>query len=118
MGLIYDRIVTILRPNTQLTPGDAGYGGLRTGQEEVIAKDLVASVQTSTSSTRQRAGDFMSAPPAPLQWTVYIRRGQVAVGTIVDRDVVVDDLGRRFQVSGADCHFMGWTLFTIRLEAH
>jgi len=114
---IYIRTIAVLRPASQLGPGDQGYLALnRKGAMTTLATGLPASIQ----SVRERGtplGKTPSAAESKSQWDIYIPLSAVAPGTIKDRDIATDDLGRAFMVTAADPTALGYRLRAELLEA-
>ncbi|GEP00651.1 hypothetical protein [Methylobacterium haplocladii] len=120
MSWCYPRKITITRPegDAVAAPGlQSGYGGLDRDGEITVFQGLPASVQHATSSGRPAANVPADAQSATV-WDIFIpRRAAPPMGAIVNRDVVIDDLGNRYQVIASYPHPMGFTLRTERLEA-
>jgi hypothetical protein len=114
---LYPRTIAITRPNSELGPGDQGYLGENTGDgDTVIATGIPASIQSS----RERGtplGKTPSDAETKSQWNIYIPLAAVAVGTIRDRDIATDDLGRKFKVTASDPTSLGYRLRCEMLEA-
>jgi hypothetical protein len=113
---LFDRTVAIHRPIKPTAVGAITYGGLLETQETVLFSGIPASIQTN----RQRDRPIGNLPGDVLIraiWNVYLPLGYANAGQIVERDVVVDDLGRRLQIFAAWAHILGWTLNAELLEA-
>jgi hypothetical protein len=85
--------------------------------ETVLFTGVQASIQAG--ATGKKRGD--SALPADAvanpTWDIYLPAGAVpGYGSIRDRDIVVDDVGYRYQVAQAYPNILGWKLNCIRLE--
>jgi hypothetical protein len=113
---LYDRVISIRRPFKATAVGALPYSGLSQKQETVIFTAIAASIQFQPKRDRPLGGTPSDADSV-AQWHVFIANGIIAAGQIIDRDVIADDLGRRFQVSAAWPTVLGWVLATVLLEA-
>lgn len=118
MSFMYPRTIAVTRPKGQTGVGDVGYSGVMEGTETPVVSGIPASVQAKTTMARAPSGALPAAPPGPIVWRIYIARGLVADDVIRDRDIITDDLGRRFQAEAAYPNSMGWNIAAVRLEAH
>lgn len=118
MSFLYERLISISRPDVDLDVGAQSYSGVSIDTETLLFENIPATVQASSGSSRPSTAEMPAAAPAPIQWKILIPRGKIANGAIQTKDIITDDLGRRFQVSADYCHSMGWTLMTIKLEAY
>lgn len=114
---MYPRTIAVTRPSA---PTGVGYTGTYSGElkstETPVVSGIAANVQAKTTMGRIIAGALPSAAPGPIVWRVFIARGVVADGVIKDRDIITDDLGRRFQIEAAYVNSMGWNIACILLE--
>jgi len=122
MGLIYSRTIDVHRPKTQAVAGTAnvatlvGYTGTTidttslTG-ETIIYSQIPASIQFKSPLSRGES-TLPSDTHAPGAWEVFISASYAAKGTIINRDVLVDDLSNRYQVEDSY-----WTAFGYNLRA-
>ena len=100
-----NRTVTVYRPQQESGVGAVGYGGNTQANQRAIVTAFPASVLLATKAENgpvNLPGDVRAAwanlllPPIP---------GGV---TILDHDVVTDDIGGRYIVSGAELTELGW----------
>jgi hypothetical protein len=114
---LYDRIVSIRRPVKPAAVGALGYSGLLPANETVIFTGLPASIQFQPKRDRPLGG-VPSDASSTADWRIFLPVGiAAAAGQIVERDVVADDLGRRFQIYGAWPTSLGWMISAMLLEA-
>jgi hypothetical protein len=113
---LYPRLVTITRPQTSTTPGDQGYSGTQQANESVVLTGLLASIQF-TSRLSTPLGGTPSDAIDRAGFRVLIPASAAANGSITERDVVVDDLGKRYQVTAAWWDSLGYNLQAELLEA-
>lgn len=116
MSFIYPRTVTISRPGAQ--PNRVGFQGQSPSsdpkKETLIADCIPASIQASRTggkSTVELPGDS-----APQTWRLYCPKSALDPDEVQNRDIVVDDLGRRFQVVADYVNSLGAGIHMQRLE--
>lgn len=114
---MYPRRISVTRPAGQTGIGDVGYSGVEIDTETPVVSGIAANIQAKTTMARVPNGSLPAQPPGPIVWRVYIKRGLVADDVIKDRDIITDDLGRRFQVEADYQNSMGWNIPCVRLEA-
>lgn len=107
---LWDRIVTIHKPNVNSAAGDRGYAGLTKANETVVLSGLPASIQL-----RSRGGEPDASVPSDAygraSWNVFIPiSAGVADGVIVENQIAIDDLGRRFQIAGCEAAPQGYNI--------
>ena len=114
----YNRSVSFYRETTQLAPGNVGYGGHNRTTEVLTFGPVAASIQCpSVGNTRTADGKLPDDTAGPVRWNIYLAAGVAANNAILTRDIIVDDLGNRYQVDSAYWSPAGWKIQTIRLEA-
>lgn len=116
MSFIYPRTIAISRPNTNDTPGDRGYSGVTKANETQIAAGLPASIQLDTKGGKPD-GDVPSDAYGRSAYRIFIPQSAAALGLINERDIVTDDLGKRYQVVGDYWNSLGYNLACTLLEA-
>jgi hypothetical protein len=118
MGLIYSRTVSFYREASQLAAGNVGYLGHKVSTETLIAGPVAASIQCpSVGAQRLGDGRLPDDTPGPVRWNIFLAPGSIAKGTIITRDIAIDDEGNRYMVSSAYWNPISWKIQTIRLEA-
>lgn len=116
MSFIYPRTVALTRPPINDAPGDRGYSGVTKANETTIATGLPASIQLDTKSGKPD-GDVPSDAYTRTAYRIFIPRRAAALGLINERDIVTDDLGKRYQVVGNYWNSLGYNLACTVLEA-
>lgn len=116
MSFIYPRSISIRRPNANNAVGAQPYSGVIEANETVIATALPASIQLQSKGGTPEAGTPSDAF-SMSRYNIMIPAASAALGLIADRDVVVDDLGERYQVVGNYWNSLGYNLSATRLEA-
>lgn len=113
---MYERVIAIHRPIIPNQVGPIGYQGLLPSQEVVIFTGIPATIQYQLRRNpplpRVPADAFSSA-----LWHMWIPLGYIIDGDVTERDIVVDDLARRFQLFGAWPNQMGQMLAGELLQA-
>lgn len=115
MSAIYNRTITVRRAAAQTGEGKLGYGGKTQAGEANVQTGIPASIQLRREGQRNQTG--LPGDGARPSWDVFTPRGMLAAGGVHDLDVIVDDLGRRFQVLGDYSDSMGGKYRVERLEA-
>lgn len=113
MSFIYPRIVSITRPNPTTVVGAAPYSGEVRTDESPIAKGLSASIQQRRKNAASH-GELPSDAPR-TDWAIFIPKRAATLGLITERDIVTDDLGKRYQVSAAYWDSLGYQLLATLL---
>jgi len=115
MSFIYPRTIAITRPTSDVTPGyTSDYSGVEPADETAVASDLPASIQLKKTSGKPDAN--LPADAGKTLWTVLIPLGAAQLGLIQTNDIVTDDLGQRYQVTGPYWNSLGYALLVERLE--
>lgn len=115
---IYSRTVSFYRETTQLDAGNVGYLGHTRTTETLLFAGIKASIQCPSIGSR-RIGDGIlpDDAPGPVRWNIFLPKDAVPKGSIISRDIAIDDEGNRYQVASAYWTLIGWKIQTTRLEA-
>lgn len=115
MSFLYPRTISVRRQTAQAGVGVLPYSGTQAAQETVVASGLPASIQN-----RGQANSETNLPSDPKggapRWRILIPRGASPLGQITERDVIVDDLGKRYLVIAAYWNSLGHNLHASLLE--
>lgn len=116
---LYPRRVTVKRPTSSGPSGGLlAYQGVRESAEVVVATGLPAVVDIASSGRNSSVGGLPADAPGPIKWTITLPPWIVAtIPQIEERDVIYDDLGRRFHVSAYEPHPLGARIDVVRVEA-
>lgn len=115
MSFIYPRTVTVLRSNAQTGVGALAYGGVTPAAETVELYKFKASIQFKQERTQQPAGLPADPNGALTGWAIFVPRAKR--GQINDNDILVDDLGERYQVVANYWNSLGYRLTCNRLKS-
>lgn len=115
MSFIYPRTIAVHRPGAQSGEGALAYGGAGQSTESALKTGVPASIQLRREGQRNPTG--LPGDGARPSWDVFTRRGTLVAGDVHDRDIFVDDLGRRFQVLGDYIDSLGGKYRVERMEA-
>jgi hypothetical protein len=116
MSFVYPRTIAITRPNVDVAPGyTPTYSGVLPSQETPIASGLPASIQLKKEKGRPDA-NLPADQDAKTLWSIFIPAGSAALGLIQNDDIVTDDLGVRYQVTGPYWNSLGYALIAERLD--
>lgn len=118
INLLYPRTISITRPTPVNSVGFVGYEGDTRAAETQIATGVMANVEIAASGRNSAGGGIPSDSAGPIKWTVTLPASAVAaLPLIMERDVIYDDLGRRFQVSAYQPSAIGARVDAVRLLA-
>lgn len=115
MGNLYPHTVNFFRPPEQSGEGALAYGGRTAASEIPVTGPHRANVQHKRDGQKPPVG--LPADNKASMWQIFLPRGAVAPGVIKDRDIAVDNLGRRFAVTADYSHNLGWRISAERLES-
>ncbi len=116
MSFLYPRVVAISRQAAQTGFGAQPPSGMTPAVEQTLASDLSASIQHASAGRRPDPGLPADAVSRSL-WRVFIPLGRLARGAVQRGDIVVDDMGIRYQVVSPYWNSLGHNLLVDRLEA-
>jgi hypothetical protein len=112
MSFLYPRIIAITRPNTLSGIGAQPYQGLEPAQETSVVLAISASIQ-EIKETRQSVAGLPGDVARGTLWNIFFKASK---GLVKDRDVITDDLGIRYQVTGAYWNSLGYKCLCERLQ--
>ena len=124
MSFLYPRVISIARPNSTPTEdvgaaSDIGAQGISAERgapdESLILENLPASIQEDRQGQRNPVGLPTDAKYEPI-YKIFIPKSAAALGQIKSRDVVIDELGIRYQVFAPVWDSLGYRLGAIVLE--
>lgn len=110
-SLLYPRTISVRRQNPPSSPvGAQQYGGADPVEETVVLSGLPAQI----SYDRVGRGDPANLPTDPRRANVQILipSSAATLGQIQVNDIIVDDLGLRYQVYYPDFQILGYILHT------
>ncbi len=118
---LYPREITIQRPAeiAPTTVGAVGYQGTTEAAETFVYGPVFASIiGTGAGTALSGSSEHLPADSPIMHWNIFLPAyANTTVPLIMEQDVVYDDLGRRFQVVGAQPTPLGEKLICIRLKA-
>lgn len=115
MSFLYPRTIAVHRPAAQSAAGAQSYGGQTLGSETVVVTGIAASIQLKREGKDNPVGLPGDASVPTHQ--CFIPLGALANGTVRGRDIVIDDLARRYQVIDPYWDSLGYRLSLIALDA-
>lgn len=113
VNVIYPRTVSIRRPKTEPGIGVQGYGGVAPMNEIVIASGLIASIQYERVGLKNVANLPTDSRRSTWLIIIPVSASPSLLGTpglITENDIVVDDLGKRYQVYAADWQVLAYNI--------
>lgn len=115
MSFMYPRTVSISRSGPQAGEGKLGYGGETQADETPVAQDLPCNIELRTEGQRNATG--LPGDGTRPTYDARIPRRALANGQVLDRDILIDDLGQRYLVVANYWNSLGYALRIERLEA-
>ncbi|MBV9528249.1 hypothetical protein [Sphingomonas sp.] len=115
MSFLYPRVVAFNRPATQPGVGAQGYGGHTQATETLLFAGIPASIQERREGTNSTVG--LPGDAQRPTWYVFIPKTALALGSIKDRDIMIDDVGLRYMVVAPYFDNFGYRLTVATLEA-
>lgn len=112
MSFLYPRTVSVYRPTQVTGAGVVAYGGQTPALMDSVASNLPASIQIE--KVRGSEGVGLPTDSAKTQWRVMMPASVKAL--IQTRDVLVDDLGVRYQVAAPHRNPLGLKIICELLE--
>lgn len=113
-AFIYPRTIAVHRPNPDATLGaDTDYSGVTNSNEATVMTGVPCSIQYDAGG-RNPETSLPADSPGRGAWKIFIPLASAALGTIQRNDIVVDDLGVRYQVRAPYFNSLG---YSIRCES-
>lgn len=117
MSFLYPRTISVRRPAQTGGVGIvAGYVAQTAAAETVVASAVAASIQAKAAGSHNPA-DLPADSKGVASWKIFTPRGALADGVVLNRDVIADDLGRRFQIVAAYTHPLGGCFLCEQMES-
>lgn len=115
-AFLYPRTIAVHRPNVDTTVGaDTDYSGTQESDETLVATGVRCSIQYDAGGRNPEA-NLPADAQGRATWKVLIPLEQAAFGTIRRNDVIVDDLGVRYQVRAPYWNSLGYNVKCETLE--
>ena len=129
--MLYPRTIEVHRLKTVAGSGTStddaigltGYSGAEISTdpadprgETVLYTGLAASIQAGATGRKRDSALPQDAVSNP-SWEIFLPLTGPPCGAIRDRDIIVDDMGYRYEVGQNYWNILGWKLVCIRLEA-
>lgn len=116
MSFLYPRTIAVDRPAAETDPGVTEYGYLARADEAPQLAGLPCSIQ-QRATAGQTGAQLPSDTRANTAWRIFIPLRALRDPTAIQpNDVVIDDLGRRFQVTAAYFNSLGFNLLTEHVK--
>lgn len=117
MSFLFPRTISVSRQ-----PPESGFGalppsGMHPNTETVVLSDLPASIQQSSTAGKPEANVPADRNSASA-WRIFIPLYSAPTPDLIKtNDIIVDDLGSRYQVIAPYWNSLGFNLLAERLEA-
>jgi hypothetical protein len=110
MSTLYPRTISVRRQSVTAQFGTTAFGGDAPTQETIIASGVPASIQYERFGRGNEAN--LPTDSRRSAWLILIPLNAVGVtlGTIIENDIIADDLGKRYQVYASDYQPLGYNL--------
>lgn len=112
MSFMYPRTITITRPAVTSSVGAIGYQGLDPTNETTIQSGVPANIQRA-ENVRQLYENLPGDVARGSVWRIFFN---LPNGTVLDRDIITDDLNVRYQVMASYWNSMGYKAICERLQ--
>lgn len=97
-SFLYPRVISLSRQNRNTSPGAQPYSGVNKANETPITSGIKARIQADRQGNAPVAGLAADAGGQSI-WKIIFK---LPLGTVTERDIITDDLGKRYQVISAD----------------
>jgi len=112
VSFLYPRTIDVKRHSTAGGVGFVGYSGLSDGDLTPVLSGVEASIQLKRSGGTPEAK--LPADGDKSQWRILFN---ASLGTVTENDLIIDDLGKRYQVKAAYWNSLGYQCMCELLEA-
>src|SRR5262249_16656168 len=112
---LYPRIISIRRPISVASVGLVAYSGEVETNESTLFTGLPASIQ-HRSGRGSHGANLPADTPNRADFHIFVPRAAAALGSVQERDIIVDDIGNRYQVIAAYWNSLGYRLFAELLQ--
>ena len=125
----YSRTIAVTRPAADTGVGLGSYSQLQATTETAVIGTVTYTAGTSkfvsltgvpatiSNDASDRAiGGMIPASARRMEFRIVLPASAAALGTITEKDIVTDDLGKRYQVSAATWGPLGYNLRASLLE--
>ncbi len=115
MSFLYPRTVSVRRPASIAGVGAVAYSGETETNESTpfFSKTFPAAIQ-HRSGRGGRMGDLPGDAITRSDFYIFLRSPNL--GDITERDIIVDDLGKRYQVIASYWNSLGYRISATLLE--
>ena len=117
-SVLFPRTITVKRPIGAATKGDVGFQSVNLTQEVEIISGVPANLHMAGLGHNTGFGGGIVGDSPLVGWSITISAGwSKRLPIIMERDIIYDDLGRRFQVSGYEPTVLGTIISCVRLKS-
>lgn len=117
VAILANATITIKRPQVPSVFGAVGYQGLTEATETTLISGLPAAIRVASSGKNTRGQELPADAPGPDKYTLFFSATLLGSPPVMERDVIYDGMGRRFQVSGLEMTPVGPKVDAVRLLA-
>lgn len=117
MSFMYPRTISVYRPAPLVGLGPVAYGGVSHTPGTLIKAGMAANIQFKRAGGTPDTGLPSDPAGGAGSWRIFLDRRIATLGLILDRDIIIDDLGQRYVVVAAYWNSMGYAIIANILEA-
>lgn len=114
MSFLYPRTITVRRAAREKDYGAVGYSGADPADETVVVRNVPASIQNRPSRGTPDGG-LPTDAYTRSGWNIFCRLRDRTL--ITERDIIVDDIGKRYLVIAGYWDSLGYNCSAELLEA-
>lgn len=108
VNLLYPRIISVRRQNSTVQVGQGAFGGDTPVNETVVLTNIPANISYERVGRANQAN--LPTDARRSTWLIVLPAINSVLGSILEDDVVVDDLGKRYQLYASDWTILGYSL--------
>lgn len=115
MSFLYPRTINIHRPAVADGTGALPYQGETAVAESTTLLSLPASIQHRSGKGSGNTG-LPADAPKKADWYIFIPAHAACLGSVTENDIVIDDLGKRYQIIAAYWNSLGYRIAAELLQ--
>jgi hypothetical protein len=117
MSFLYPRTIAVHRPDTNPGAGSQGYSGVLPSEENTVLRSACASIQFKPGGGKRPTGGLPADTSSKANFHIFIPLSAAPQpGIVLNRDIVIDDLGNRYQVISNYWNSLGFNLYAELLQ--
>jgi len=109
---LYPRTISINRPKSNAAPGAQAYSGVTPQNETVLFTGIAAHIEAERIGTAPASNLPANTQGEPIYLIIF----KLPLGSVKNRDIIIDDQSDRYQVISADWGPLVTTCRSKKLE--